>query len=304
MKLSLCDWLARRGSGLESGVQMTFFWDPQSFPTLIERNNQTLASDCADKSAWSGCSTKSDRMEIRLHKTEAATAAEKFAMHRMTQLTSNRLSEGSGMPENAGRKFRIAGFTLALLGFALLSPRAAQSQVIQADADYEAAGYVTPAGMVPPTMYQGAVQPVGFFSGSPASSCDAYGGCDSCPSGGCDSGYGGCDGAGGCSSCSSGGCGILGCGGGGHWDLSRFCIFCRGSGCEACQLTSLIGSGQILGMIGALRPYSEAGLCSQRWYDLSAEALFLSHDSGGFGGGVTSQGIGGPIVLSVADADA
>ena len=267
------------------------FGDRQSFPIPIERNNQTLTSDCADKSAWSGCSTKSDRMEIRLHRTEAAVAAEKLAMHQMTHLKSNHLCEGSGMLKEARRTFRLAGFTLALIGLASLSGKTAFSQVVQADADYEAAGYVTPAGMVPPTMYQGSVQPVGFFSGSPANACDACSGCDSYggDSYGCDS-YG----------CSGGGCGGAG-GSGGLSNLRHFCFFCRGSGCEACQM---VGNGQILGMLGALLPYSEAGICAQRWYDLSAEALFLSHDSGGFSGGVTSQGIGGPIVLSLADADA
>ncbi len=337
MKLSLGDWPPEkdptakfdRKDPQSSTSGTRFCWDRQSFPTLIERNNQTLASDCADKSDGSGCSKKSDRMEIRLHRTKAARAAEKFAMHLMTQLKSNRLCKGSGMLVDARRTFRLAGFTFALIGLASLSGKFAYSQVVHADADYEAAGYVTPAGMVPPTMYQGSVQPVGFFSGSPASSCDAYGGCDSygyaptgCDSCGCSNG--GCDGASGhwwgsggilgrlangegcgCASCLGGCCtscfGGGGSSGSGLSSLRHFCIFCRGSGCEACQL---VGNGQILGMLGALLPYSEAGICAQRWYDLSAEAVFLGHNSGGFTGDVTSQGIAGPRVLSIADADA
>jgi len=48
----------------------------QSFPMPIEWKNQTFGSDRADKSDWSDCSTMSDRMEIRLHRTNAASAAE------------------------------------------------------------------------------------------------------------------------------------------------------------------------------------------------------------------------------------
>ncbi len=54
-----------------------------------------------------------------------------------------------------------------------------------------------------------------------------------------------------------------------------------------------------------LRPYGEAGLCAQRWYDLSAEVLFLSHDGGAGNLGVTSLGTGptGPIVLNLGQAN-
>ncbi len=219
------------------------------------------------------------------------------------------------MLENARRSFQLASFTratfslvmLGLVSFGLtsLNIHSAHGQVVQADADYAAAGYVTPAGMAPPSMYQGPVQPVGFFSGVPSNNCDTYGGCD-----------GGCDGMSGCDSCGTGSGGLLGrmagggncgcgsgiCGGGcGLSNLRHMCLFCRGSGCSACQI---VGNGQILGMLSALLPYSEAGLCSQRWYDLSAEAVFLSHDTGGFNGAVTSLGNQGPIVMSLSDADA
>jgi hypothetical protein len=71
----------------------------------------------------------------------------------------------------------------------------------------------------------------------------------------------------------------------------------------------MFGHGYLLGALQYLRPYSEAGLCSQRWYDLSAEATFLSHSNGGLSGGLTTQGSRdviptAPIVLSLGDADA
>ena len=246
-------------------------------------------------------------------------------MHQMTHPISSCSCTGtrsrrneSGMPEKARRILRLARFAFALIGLAALTPGLASSQVVQADIDFDASGYVTPAGMAPPSMYNGPVQPVGFFSGSPSGSCDAYG-CDSY--GGC--GATGCDGIGGCDDCgggsggilgklASGGCGCGSCfGGGGSGcgclggdcglsNLRHLCMFCRGSGCSACQM---VGNGQILSLIGALRPYSDAGICQQRWYDLSAEALFLTHDGGGSNFAVTSQGIAGPVVLSLADAD-
>jgi len=218
------------------------------------------------------------------------------------------------MLENARRNHRrLAGFTFTLLSLASLFPLVARAQVVHTDIDYEASGYVTPAGMAPPSMYQGPVQPVGYF---PSENVDSYGGYgSSCDVDGCDVG-GGCSGACGGGFCGGGACGgscgMFGClsggcgygsglGDGGLCGLRHFCLFCRGSGCEACQM---FGNGQILGMLQALLPYSEAGLCSQRWYDVSAEALFLTHSSGGPSGAVTSQGIGGPAVLSFADSDA
>jgi hypothetical protein len=181
--------------------------------------------------------------------------------------------------------------------------------VVHANIDYEASGYVTPAGMVPPSMYYGEVMPVGFMGGhadgcAGCASCadpgyGLYESCDSSSCGGCD----GCDGQGGCS---DGGClggcfgsgGLLGkmCGGG----LGHACRFCRGSGCCACLMLAPKSLYQALHL---LRPYPEATLCSLRWYDLSAEGLFLSHSSGGVGGAITSQGPAGNIVLSLGDAD-
>jgi hypothetical protein len=185
--------------------------------------------------------------------------------------------------------------------------RAQGPMVRHVDADFEASGYVTPAGMVPPELYhgpQGGVQPVGYHQhgcnscSSPANGgggypdmgygemgygemgVSSYGGCDSC-GGGCDSCGGGC---GHCDQ-QSWGCGCLlnklkFCGGWNDGELSplrHLCLFCRGQGCEACQY---IGRGYLLGALHTLLPYREAGLCAQRWYDISAEAVFLSHNNG------------------------
>ncbi|MGB0762295.1 MAG: hypothetical protein ACPGPS_22285, partial [Rubripirellula sp.] len=71
-------------------------------------------------------------------------------------------------------------YKLALLAFLAMTMGAttasAQSSAVrQANIDYEASGYVTPAGMEHPSLYQGGVMPVGY-----AMACD-----------GCDTGYGG-----------------------------------------------------------------------------------------------------------------
>ena len=209
-----------------------------------------------------------------------------------------------------------------LIGTGLLHGQA--PMVRQADADFDASGYVTPAGMVPPSMYHGSVQPVGYCDAAPCDTCygDAgygAGGCDSCgPSCGGGCGFGSCLGLGGgcgqsyggCDSC-GGACGPLGCGGilgkmtsggGGLSPLRHLCCFCRGGGCSACQY---VGRGYLLGALQALRPYGQAGLCAQRWYDLSAEALFLGRTSPNIGPNViTRQGVPGPNgtpVLTASD---
>lgn len=182
------------------------------------------------------------------------------------------------------------------------------SMVRQADADFDASGYVTPAGMAPPSMYHGSVQPVGYCDSAPCDSgYGSYGGCDSCGPGGCGyQSYSGCDSCGG--TCGPFGCGgILGkltTGGGGMSGMRHCCLFCRGGGCSACQF---LGKGYLLGALQALMPYREAGLCAQRWYDLSAEAMFLSHSGLGIGTDViTRQGPdqnGGPNGVPVLVAD-
>jgi hypothetical protein len=54
-----------------------------------------------------------------------------------------------------------------------------------------------------------------------------------------------------------------------------------------------------------MKPHSAEGLCAQRWYDLSFEALYLTHSNGSLAGDVTSLGVApaGPIVLRLGDSD-
>ena len=112
-----------------------------------------------------------------------------------------------------------------------------------------------------------------------------------------------------------GGCGQNGCRFcGGLRSLRHMCVFCRGQGCSACQLLqqsrqngqgaiSLIGGG-IFGALANLRPYTEAGLCSQRWFDASIGASFLGHTNSASGpDAITSRGVSGPTVLSLGDVD-
>ena len=218
---------------------------------------------------------------------------------------------------------------------------AAPPNAMNANIDFEASGFVAPAGMVPPSMYQGGVMsagyqspmatgyqtgvmPVGFFGSGAPCGCDA--------SSGCDGGCGGCDSSCG-TGCGGGCCGILGCGGllgklrgegiacggcggqgcdscGGMSNLRNFCIFCRGSGCGVCQLFC---QGRMMCDPRCLLPYAEQGICAQRWYDISAEAMFLSHSNGGLTGPVTTFGQApglpgdpvppGIVALTLGDAD-
>ncbi len=225
-------------------------------------------------------------------------------MHRMTQ----------------SRLFTRSSSLRAIAVCAALFALPAAAQMPMADADYDASGYVTPAGMAHPSMYQGGVvpagmafspgmqgygpaafpggvMPVGFMSGG---QCD--GNC-----GTCDTGSGACGGnsrGGVIGSCMNGnglcGCGL--CGGGSCLDsLSKYCFFCRGSGCLACKSIDLRYLGSNL---HKCRPYGE--ICGLRWYDLSAEAVFLGHTQGGSNFPVTSRGSGNPppnVVLTSGDAD-
>ncbi len=141
----------------------------------------------------------------------------------------------------------------------------------------------------------------------------AYGGCNGACGGMCG-GTGAC-GMGGGSVLSSGGvlgkiyggdacggCGTDGCPScGGMSKLRHLCIFCRGEGCEACQM---FNGGALRGCLGALLPYAEAGKAAQRWYDVSAEAIFMDRSGSLGGGGVVTQlgaGPGGTAVLTGDD---
>lgn len=278
--------------------------------------------------------------------------------------------------------------TLASAGSGVLGSTEgfAAGPVRQADfePDYEASGFVAPAGMPSPEAYYAAVERAGFFGQSPIASrlgatpsnpgayCDAVPGCGcghshggyappaaygthsypgafgglapagaygaypheaayGMPSAPCGdaSGYGvGMEGyidpttgayvdpSMGCQGCPSCSCGQPGCGtsifdrgphgggigrGGLLGRLSRACLFCSGVGCGICK--NVIGN-YVLGTIGMLRPYGEAGIAAQRWYDLSAELMFLGVSGGTSGGGVvTTQGIAGTPVLYAYSGD-
>ena len=224
-------------------------------------------------------------------------------MHRMTQ--SRLFTRSSSL-----RALAVCAALFAL-------PAAAQSPM--ANADYDASGYVTPAGMAHPSMYQGGVVPAGmaFSPGMQGNGPGAFPGgvmpvgfmsggqCDgNC--GSCDPGTGSCGGnsrGGLVGSCMSGnglcGCGL--CGGGSCLDsLSNYCLFCRGSGCLACKSIDFRYLGHNL---HKCRPYGE--ICGLRWYDLSVEAVFLGHTQGGGNMALTSNGQfvpPSPIVLSLGDA--
>jgi hypothetical protein len=229
--------------------------------------------------------------------------------------------------QNADLDFAASGFVLPA-GASGFDAGAVQLAAINQQMTSRSMGGPTqyaPASYAQPMPSQSAptgIAQVGFFSGG-GSACDA--GC--CGGGGCDAG--GCDAMGGyggpfgmgmmhggygggvyqdCDPILTGGIvgkmrGECGCGADGQElsGLRHICMFCRGGGCSACQS---FHPGALLGALAALKPYSEAGLCAQRWYDLSAEAVFLGHNASGIGGPVTSQGVGGPIVLSSGDTGA
>ena len=208
--------------------------------------------------------------------------------------------------------------------------------------DMEASGFVMPAtGPMPEGAYApgpgfgGGVSPAGYTAAAAANgpsiaqvgytACDAYpgafGGAMGCNPAASPFGCGlglmgascgtGCDGAAcgnaGCGGVLSGGilgamCGEDSCGPGGLSGLRHLCVFCRGQGCAACQMFS---GRSLLATLAQLRPYAEAGRCAQRWYDLSAEAMFLGHtDSlgGSLDGDVVStQGVAGTPALRLSD---
>ncbi len=174
----------------------------------------------------------------------------------------------------------------------------------------------------------GQVMPVGYQGGlleysQPGYACDSYAG-----------GYGG-DNYCGDANCGQSACGC--CGPGGFQGLlpavMGHCNLCNGQGCGVCNsrlyqsgclgrggmlgdwcsgkcmegdmgiLLSTIGGGAV-GCFNALLPYSEAGKCAQRWYDLSVEGLFLGNNFSQGNMALTTRGVGGPTVMSLDDAKA
>ena len=197
----------------------------------------------------------------------------------------------------------------------VICPQVAQAQVTQAqvatagyEADYEASGFVAPAGMPSPEAYYSSVEQASFF-GNGGSIASRIQSCDSgCGNAGCNGGcQGGCGMDSGCPECGMGGsggcggCGMEGCQScGGLTNLRYGCLFCRGTGCSVCQS---IGRGYLLAGLQALLPYRDAGICAQRWYDVSVDVMGLSRSRGTSGQVLTTQGIAGPAVLRASDAD-
>ncbi|QDV82583.1 hypothetical protein TBK1r_15140 [Stieleria magnilauensis] len=246
-------------------------------------------------------------------------------MHRMIRNMVNRLTNTdseagtSRLPAakplpglyRAGSALVGTGLAVAAAIFAagLLSGEASaqgypSSGVSLANYDLAASGFVTPAGMPPigapgmMGMSGSPVMPVGYNNG-----CDT-GGCGALPMQACMDRMvcGTCGGGGGCS-CNGmlGGGGILGklrSGGTG-------CLFCRGAGCTACKELPFGYAGSCLASaVSLLRPYEEAGICNQRWYDISLEALFLDRQIKGTSSSVIAQrgsGTSGTPALTLND---
>lgn len=188
----------------------------------------------------------------------------------------------------------------------------AASPVRQADfePDYEASGFVSPAGMPSPEAYFQSVEQAGFFGNAPIAS--RIGGAHGSPMSGCD--MPGCDGGypGGCGcqsgghgypgGCGAGGCGPGGCGASGLFSggYRPMCLFCANSGCGVCNSMSRFSP---LAALRFLMPYGAAGLSTQRWYDFSADVMFLETSGAGGGQVLTTLGAGGDPVLRASDAN-
>ena len=216
-------------------------------------------------------------------------AAEMLVMHsqRYNALRFDTLTPAGSLWD---RRPAIGLLAIASLAILVSMPIAsAQVRTAGFEPDYEASGFVAPAGMPSPDAYYSSVQQAGFFGGG-ESSCDGSCGQSGC-TGGCGSSYGdggyggggygdgGYGGGGYGESC--GGCGTEGCQSCDGLVNSRFaCLFCRGDGCTVCQSIGRgCRPGAALGALAALKPYGEAGLCAQRWFDFSADVMFLGRNS-------------------------
>ena len=58
--------------------------------------------------------------------------------------------------------------------------------------------------------------------------------------------------------------------------------------------------GDVLGLVG---PYTDGGACAPRWLDISVEGMWLKRDDSGRPQALTSQGLGGPVVLNANGID-
>lgn len=231
-------------------------------------------------------------------------------MHEQINHTTRPLNPTGPAGPNLMSNIGIGKFsrTAILAVFAMVATHTiTHAQVMNAayEADYEASGFVAPAGMPSPEAYYSQVEQASFFGPSGPIAARPFG-CDGgCGPDGCDGGCGPGCGMGDCGmggyGGGCGGCGTEGCQScGGLTNLRYGCLFCRGSGCSVCQS---IGRGYLLAGLRALLPYSEAGICAQRWYDFSAEAMFLGHTADASNTVLTTRGVGGTPVLRASDAD-
>ncbi len=213
-------------------------------------------------------------------------------MHRMTQY------------QIFSRSSSLKAIAVCAALFAL--PAAAQMPM--ANADYDASGYVTPAGMAHPSMYQGGVVPAGmaFSAGMQNNGATAFPGgimpVGFMSGGQCDGNSGSCD-----PGASALGNGLLR---GGLIGSRESCLGLLGGGscfdafCDYWSIDPRYLGSNLHGLGNGLGPYGE--ICGLRWYDLSVEAVFLGHTQGGGNMPITALGQGNPpsnVVLSLGDAN-
>ena len=213
-------------------------------------------------------------------------------MHRMTQY----------------RIFSRSSSLKAIAVCAALFALPAAAQMPMPNRGYDASGYVTPAGVAHPSMYQGGVVPAGmaFPAGMQNNGAAAFPGgimpVGFMSGGQCDENCGSCDPRasgfgngllrGGLSGSRENGLGLLGGG-------SCFDAFCDYWSIDPRYLGS-----NLQGLGNGLGPYGE--ICGLRWYDISAEAVFLGHTQGVGNMAVTGVGPVNPpsdIALSLNDAN-
>ena len=79
------------------------------------------------------------------------------------------------------------------------------------------------------------------------------------------------------------------------------CPYCGGQGCDNCGGRHHGDHGLLGDIFGICGPYADGGCAAVRWYDFSADFMLLRRDDAGRNVQLTSQGIGGPIVLETQD---
>ena len=121
--------------------------------------------------------------------------------------------------------------------------------------------------------------------------------CDGCDSSGCDTGC--------CSSSGCNGCGNSSLLGNLQAALNGGGLLGLGNACSngACGLGSLLGGCNSCGIAGCDHLCSGAGgCCLPRWFDAHVEWMYWTRDTSE-SLGLSSEGVGGPIVLNTGDLD-